>query len=161
MKLSESTQIIPLLEPADYQAGSQDLDSINMAYLHNVTIAIMTGAITGNDATIQLYAGASAGAKTTELAFKYRVSSADYGSASADVFGAATAVAAGGSGLVFTAATSWDHRTILIEVEGSAMPAGMPWLTVATDDGSASVLLLSAIAFGEPRYPASTDVTVL
>ncbi len=90
MRLSEQFQFMPLLEPADYQAGSQDLDSINMALFHSVTIAIQMGAITGNDAYIKLWTGATAGTKTTEIAFKYRLSTVDTGSASADVFGAPT-----------------------------------------------------------------------
>ena len=57
------------------------------------------GAITGNDPVIKLYSGATAGTKTTELAWKYRKSSADTPAASADVFGARTSVAAGGTGL--------------------------------------------------------------
>ena len=154
-------QIIPLLAPADYQAGSQDFDSIHMGKLHKVKILIQLGAITGNDPTIQLYAGATAGTKTTELAFKYRKSSADSPAASADVFGARTSVAAGASGLVFTDSGDYNLRTLEIEVMADAMPDGKPWLTVATDDGSASVLLMSAIAIGWPRYAGDTVTTAL
>ncbi len=158
--MNQMLQIIPLLEPADYQAGSQDLDSINMGKLHAVTILIQLGTVTGNDSTIDLWAGATAGVKTTQLAFKYRLSSADYGSASADVFGAATSVAATAS-LTFTAATSYDHRTIRIDFESDQMSDGLEWLTVATDDGSASALLMSAIAIGYPRYQGDTHTTAL
>lgn len=158
--MNQMLQIIPLLEPADYQAGSQDLDSINMGKLHSVTILIMLGAITGNDSTIDLWSGADAGTKTTQLAFKYRLSGTDYGSASADVFGAATAVASTAS-LTFTAATSYDHRTIRIDFESDQMTDGEEWLTVATDDGSASVLLMSAVAIGYPRYQGDTHITAL
>lgn len=161
MKLSESLQFIPLLEPADYQAGSQDLDSIDMSKLHSVTIAIMLGAITGNDAVFKVYAGATAGAKTTELSWKYRLSAADYGVTLADTYGAFTAIAAGASGLVLATAANWDHRTLLIELDSTAMPSGMPYLTVETDDGSASLLMMSAIAVGVPRYTANLELTVL
>lgn len=160
MRLSETHQIVPLLEPADYQAGSQDLDSINMGLAHNATIIIQTGAITGNDAYIKLWVGASAGTKTTEIAFTYRLSTVDTGSASADVFGdPVTTVVA--TGIAFAAAASWDHRTILIEIDSQAVPAATPWLTVETDDGSASTLFLSAVAIVQPRYPAHTEATVL
>lgn len=160
MRLSEQFQIIPLLEPADYQAGSQDLDSINMGLLHSVSIIVQVGAVTGNDAYIKLWCGATAGTKTTELAFTYRLSTVDCGSASADVFGdPVTTVVA--TGIAFAAAASWDHRTILIEVDSAAVPTAKPWLTVETDDGSASALFLSAVAIGVPRYPAHTEATVL
>ena len=154
-------QAIPLLAPADYQAGSQDLDSINMGKLHSVAIFIQLGAITGNDSTIQLYSGATAGTKTTELAFNYRLSSADTPAASADVFGAKTAVATGGSGLVFTDSGDYNARTIRIDVTSDQLTDGEEWLTVATDDGSASVLLMSAFAVGVPRFDGNTHTTAL
>lgn len=159
--MNQALQILNLLEPADYQAGSQDLDSVNMGKLNHLILLIQLGAITGNDSTIQLYAGATAGAKTTELGFSYKKSGADYGNASADVFGAATAVAAGGSGLVFTDAATFDHRVVRIDVPADAMPEGKPWLTVATDDGSASALLMSAVGIGFPRFDGATHPTAL
>ena len=153
-------QIINLLEPADYQAGSQDMDSVNMGKLHKLKIVVTLGAITGDGAVFKLYGGATAGAKTTEIGFKYRVSSADFGSASADVFGSRTAIAAGASGLVLTAA-AFDRRLIEIDVMSDEMPDGKPWLTVETDDGSASVLLMAAVGFGAPRYSGDTHTTAV
>src|SRR3990167_7494061 len=134
-------QPIPLLAPADYQAGSQDFDSINMGKLHKVDILIMLGAITGNDPVIKLYSGATAGVKTTELAWKYRKSNADSPAASADVFGARSSVAAGGTGLTFTDSGDYNLRTLWIEFLSDQMPDGHEWLTVETDDGSPPVLL--------------------
>lgn len=154
-------QIIPLLSPADYQAGATDLDSIHTGKLHKVRILIMLGAITGNDAVFKLYAGATAGTKTTEIAFKYRKSGADTGNASADVFGARTAIAAGATGLTLADATAWDLRVIEIDVMSDEMPDGKPWLTVETDDGSASVLLMAAVAIASPRYSGDTHTTAL
>lgn len=154
-------QFIPLLVPADYQAGAQDFDSVNMGKLQRLSIAILLGAITGNDPVIKLYGGATAGAKTTEMAFKYRKSSADSPAASADVLGARTSIAAGGTGLTFTSSASFDLRMLRIDVESSEMPEGLPWLTVETDDGSASVLLMSAIGVGEPRFQGDTLTTAL
>lgn len=154
-------QVIPLLSPADYQAGSQDLDSINTGKLHKVRILIMTGVITGNDAVFKLYAGATAGTKTTEIPFKYRKSGADTGSSGADVFGARTTITAGASGLTFADATAFDTRVIEIDIMSDEMPDGKPWLTVETDDGSASVLLMAAVAIGAPRYNGDTHTTAL
>lgn len=157
----EDLQIIPLLEPADYQAGNQDFDSINMGRLHKVRIVIQFGTITGNDAVFKLYSGATAGTKTTELAFKYRKSSADFNAASADVFGARTSVAAGGNGLTLADATAWDHRCVQIDVLADQLPEAHKWLTVETDDGSASALFMSAVAIGYPRQSGDTNLTAL
>ena len=154
-------QIIPLLEPADYQAGSQDLDSINMRGLHWVDLVIMFGTITGNNAFVKLWSGATNGAKTTELAFKYRKGNADYNAASADVFGAYTSVAIGASGLLLDDATAWDHRTVRIRVQADQLADGHEFLTVETDDGSASALFVAALAIGCPRYDGATHTTAL
>lgn len=153
-------QPIPLLAPADVQAGSQDFDSINMGKLHKVDILIMLGAITGNDPVIKLYSGATAGTKTTALAFKYRKSNADVPAASADVFGARTAAVAA-TGIVFTDSGDYNLRVLWIEFMSDQMTDGEEWLTVETDDGSASVLLMSAIAIGWPRFGGDTATTAL
>ena len=77
------------------------------------------------------------------------------------MFGARTSVATGGSGLVFTDAGDYNLRTIEIDVQASAMPVDENWLTVATDDGSASALLMSGVAIGWPRYASDTPPTAL
>lgn len=154
-------QIINLLEPKDWQAGSADMDSVNMGKLHKLKIVIQLGAITGEDPVFKLYAGATAGTKTTELPFKYRVSGTDYGAAGADVFGARNSVAAGGTGLTLNPVANYDHRVITIDVMSDQMPDGKPWLTVETDDGSASGLLMSALGIGWPRFQGDTHITAL
>ena len=154
-------QIINLLEPADYQAGSQDFDSVHMGKLHRLKIVISFGAITGNDAVFKLYAGATAGTKTTEIAFKYRKSNADFNAASADVFGSRTSISAGASGLTLTTASDWDHRLVEIDIASDEMPDGKPWLTVESDDGSASALLMAAVGIGWPRVSGDTHTTAL
>lgn len=156
--MHDALQTIPLLSPADYQNTGSDLDSINTGLLHKVRILLAFGAITGDGALVQLYAGATAGAKTTELPFSYRLSGADMGNASADVFGAVTDVAVGGLTLVGAAT---DLRVIQIDVMSAALPEGKPYLTVAVDDGAASVLFMSAIAIGWPRYEQLSGPTVL
>lgn len=159
--MNQYLQIIPLLVPADYQAGSQDFDSVNMGKLNAITILIMLGAITGNNPVIKLYSGATAGTKTTELAWKYTLSGTDSPAASADVFGARTSISAGASGLTFTDSGDYNARTIRIDFQSDQMTDGEEWLTVETDDGDASVLLMAAIGIGYPRYAGDTHTTAL
>lgn len=154
-------QIIPLLEPADYQSSGSDFDSINMGKLHKVKIVFTLGAVTGDNPIVLLYAGATAGTKTTELAFKIRKGSADYNAASADVFDAAVSQAVDGVGYALGAAATIDHRTYTIDVEADQMPDGKPWLTLALDDGSASALFVAAWALGWPRFAGATHTTAL
>lgn len=157
--MNRQRQYIPIYSPADAQAGSIDCDSINTGKLHALTLLIMCGAITGNDATFRFYGGATAGTKTTEFFPKYRVSTVDVGSASADVFGARAVTPAGG--IIMTDKADYEQRTISVDIESDQMPDGLPWLTVAMDDGSASVLFLAVIAVAEPRNEGDTVNTAL
>lgn len=161
MAYTDEPQIISLMEPADYQAGSTDMDSVHMGKLHKLKIVVQLGAITGEDPVFNLYAGATAGTKTTELPFKYRVTVIDWKSTGADVFGARTAIAIGATGLTLNPVASYDHRMIEIDINSDEMPDGKPWLTIATDDGSASVLLMSALGIGWPRYAGDTHTTAV
>jgi hypothetical protein len=158
---SAEPQIINLLEPADYQAGATDMDSVHMGKLNRIKIVISLGAITGEDPVFKLFAGATAGTKTTELPFKYRVSGADFKVTAADVFGARAAIAIGAVGLTLNPVASYDHRVITIDVMSDELPDGKPWLTVETDDGSASVLLMAAVGIGWPRFVGDTHTTAV
>lgn len=149
-------QNITLYEPVDKTAASLDSDSVNMGLLHRAICSLRFGVITGNS-ILTMYAGATAGAKTTALAFRYRLSSGDHKAASADLFGALTSVAA--TGLTLTAAT-FDHRIIQIDVESADLTAGQPWLTFSVD-ATANPMLISGNAQGEGRFKASIPVTAI
>lgn len=155
MRSSEQFMKIPVLEPVDAEAGI-DGQSINMGLLHSVTFPIVFGAITG-DAVLKFYAGATDGAKTTALAFRYQLSAADFKAASADLYGASVSVAS--TGLTLTAA-AFDHRTIVVEFDTRDMPVASPWLTVELS-AAASVLLVACVADGEGRYMSSAGTTVV
>jgi len=158
---TDEPQILPLLSPADYQSAGSNLDSIHMGKLHRVKIVILVGAVTGDNPTVQCYAGATAAALTTELPFDIRKAGADTASAGADVFGARTAVAIGGSGYAMGVATTADLRAYTIDVMADEMPDGKPWLTVFVDDGSASALFVAAVGLGWPRQAGDTHTTAL
>ena len=157
--MSSQPQFIPIYEPTDAQAGGITSDSVNTGKLNMLHVVIQLGAITGDGATFQFYAGATAGAETTEIFPQYRKSGADYGVAGADVFGARTTVPSGGIDL--TAATAWDHRTIDVEIFPDRMPEGKPWLTVQLEDGAASVEVVSILGVGEARNSGDTNPTAL
>lgn len=155
MRFSERFISIPVVEPVDAEAGI-DSDSINMGKLHSVALPFHFGAVTG-DAVLKFYVGATAGTKTTAVAFSYRLSSGDFKAASADLYGAATAVAS--TGLTLTAAT-YDHRTLLIEFDSQAIPDATPWLT-AEFSAAASVLLVACHGIGVPRLASNAGSTVI
>jgi hypothetical protein len=126
MRITEQLKFIPVIESKDYGGAGIDGDSINMALLHQVAFAMEFGAITG-DSVLKFYAGATAGTKTTALAYQYKLGGGDYKAASADVPGTLTDVAS--TGLTLTAAT-YDHRQLLVEIRSVQMPDGKPWLTL-------------------------------
>lgn len=152
---SERKILIPVLEPVDAEAGI-DGDSIHMGRLHLVSYALTFGAVTG-DAVLKFYVGATAGTKTTAVAFTTRLSSADFKAAGADLYGAATAQAS--TGLTLTAAT-YDHRTLVIEFDSQAIPDATPWLTLELS-AAASALLVSCTAIGSPRLQSNTGTTAI
>ena len=152
MRLSEFYGIVPVIEADDYGSAGIDGDSFKLSGAHWATVLLTFGEITGNS-VLKVYSGASAGTKTTALTFTYRVSSADYKAASADQYGAAATSAA----LTLTAA-SYDHRTILIEIDPAAITDGEPWITVELD-ATATALNVAAFALLQPRYaPAATAI---
>jgi hypothetical protein len=155
----QELQIIPILSPADQQAGGITTDSVNMGKLRGLQVVITTGVLTGDGATIQFYGGATAGTMTTEIFPKYRVSTVDAGAASADVFGARVTTPAGG--ILFTPATSFDLRTIIVDIPSDQMPNGLPWLTLQVEDGAASAQFQSIVGIGLPRFSGDTHTTAL
>jgi hypothetical protein len=157
--LNDELQIIPILAPADQQAGGIATDSVNMGKLHRLQIVIQNGVLTGDGATIQFFAGATAGTQTTEIFPKYRVSTADTGAASADVFGARTTTPTGG--ILLTPATSFDLRVITVDIMADQMPNGLNWLTLQVEDGSASAQFQSIVGIGYPRFSGDTHTTAL
>lgn len=156
MRVFEHKAPVHLIEPANYGSAGIDGDSVNMGLLSSLAIALIFGAITGNS-TLKLYSGASAGVKTTALAFKYRLAEADFKAANADQLGAFTAAAS--TGLVLTAA-SYDHRQLIVEVDSDQMTDGEKWLTLEIDN-VATTLNVGALGVGTPRYPGNDIPTVI
>jgi hypothetical protein len=156
MRISEQYAVVPLIEAKDYGSAGIDSDSVNMGKLHSLCAVFAFGAITGNS-ILKVYTGATAGTKTTAVAFKYRIGGGDYKASSADILGAFTDVTS--SGLTLTAAT-FDHREVVVEVDAQAMPDGKEWLTFEIDN-TATVLLVGAVGIGSARANGNTNPTVI
>ena len=156
MRMSEEKALVPLIESKDYGSAGIDSDSVHMGKLHSLLALFLFGAITGNS-VLKVYSGATAGAKTTAMAFKYRLGAADYKAATADQFGAATSVAS--TGLTLTAAT-FDHRQVAIEVDSDQMTDGHKWLTFEID-ATATVMNVASAGVGSPRNPGVGQPSVI
>lgn len=155
MRFSERLVPIPLVEAKDYGSAGVDSDGVNLGLLHGLTAVFMFGTLTGNS-ILKVYAGATA-AKTTAVAFKYRLGAADFKAALADQLGDEIAVAS--TGLTLTAAT-FDHRMVTIELDAQAMPEGKGWVTFEID-ATATAMNVGAVGVGWGRMVGHLNPTVL
>jgi len=155
MNFAEKYKVVPVMASDDINAGV-DSDSINMSKFHRCTFIITFGTLNG-DAVLKVYSGATDGAKTSALTFRYALASAAIGSASCDVLAATTAAAT----LTLTAATYTD-KMLIVEVDASAMDIANDeeWITLelsaAANSGSCDI-----VAILEPRYASNCSGTAL
>ena len=156
MRISESHVVVTLIESKDYGSAGIDSESVNMGRVHSLSALFTFGALTGNS-ILKVYSGATAAAKTTALAFKYRLGAADYKAALSDQFGAFTSVAS--TGLTLTA-TTFDHRQIDVTIDSDQMTDGEKWLTFEID-ATATTMNVAALGIGAPRYPGNLIPTVI
>ena len=156
MRISEQFVAVPLIEAKDYGAAGVDADSVHMGKLNSLSAFLVFGAITG-DSVLKVYCGATAGTKTTAIAFNYRLGAADFKVNLADQFGDAIAVAS--TGLTLTAAT-FDHRQVAIEIDSDTVLEGKPWLTIEISS-VANPILVRAVGIGSPRHVGDLVPTVI
>ena len=155
MRLSESLVPIPLIESKDYGSAGIDSDGVNLGLVNGFMASFVFGAVTGNS-ILKVYAGATA-AKTTAIAYKYRLGAADYKVALADQLGDEIAVAS--TGLTLTAAT-FDHRLFVVEIDPQAMPDGKSWVTFEID-ATATVMNVGAVGVARGREVGHLNPTVI
>lgn len=155
-RISEEKAVVTLIESKDYGSAGIDSDSINTGRVHSVSALFTFGALTGNS-ILKVYSGATAGAKTTALAFKYRLGAADFKGTNSDQFGAATSVAS--TGLTLTAAT-FDHRQVAIGIDSDQMTDGEKWLTFEIDS-TATAMNVAALGICNARFPGNLIPTVI
>ena len=155
MRICEQFKIVGLGTSADFTGGFT-ADSINMTGYHSVAFILTFGAITGAGPFIlTIKSGATDGVQTTAETFAYRYGGAAQGAASADVY-TDWATSAGLNMVVATQAA----RCFIAEIDGSAITAGQPWLTLAFNNGADSGLV-GAVAILNPRHPSLAIPTAI
>ncbi len=155
-RISEQHIIVPVCEGKDYGSAGVDFDSVHMGRMHSISFCIAFGTVTGNS-ILKVSTGATEGTKTTDIAFKYRLGGGVFKAASADILGAATAVAS--TGLTLTAAT-YIHKLLVIELDADNVTDAQPWVTVSID-ATATAMTCGAIGIGYPRHQGNTALTVI
>lgn len=153
--LAENFKIVPIMNTADFSTGLAG-DSINMKNYHRATFIVTLGAVAGASLVLQLYSGATDGARTTALAYKYAHGGAAIGSANCDVLEDWTTAATTGWAI---GDASHDNFMCVIEIEAAEMGDGHNWLTIYPNGGTSGIAHIVAIL--EPRYMGNQSATAL
>lgn len=154
----ENLKIVPVLSDQDLNsAATMPGDSINMANYHRATFIVGFQTIGGAANYVKVYSGATDGATTTALTFRYAFGGAAAGSANCDVL-----AAWGTSANLTVAHGTYDNYMLIIDVLASEMGAGHKWLTIQfedTDTGATGNVQVHALL--QPRFAGNRSVTAL
>ena len=158
MKLAEEYKIAVVASDIDLNTSATNpCDSINMKNYHRATFVINFQTLGGAAAYVMAHSGATDGALTSALTFRYAFGSAASLTANADVLGAESTSAA----LVVAHAT-YDNYMLIVEVDASDMDVanGEEWLTLSfPDTATGATGNVSAVAILEPRYSHNLSET--
>ncbi len=159
MRHSETLGYVQLFEPVDKTGSALVSDAVDLGKYNSFTAYLSFGAITA-DSVLTVYSDTTAAlatALTTAIAFKYRLSSADFKAALADQFGDPISVAS--TGLTLTAAT-FDHRCIAIEIDPDTLGSTGHWVAFNLSSVG-NPLLVSGVGIGRGRYVGHTNPTAI
>jgi len=138
-------------------AATNSCDSINMANYHKARFIVNYQTIAGAANYVLLYSGATDGALTSALTFRYGWGGAAYASANADVVSTWST-----SANLSVAHATYDNYMLIIDINAAAMDLANNenWLTLvfADTDGGATGNV-SVVAVLEPRYQGEQAVT--
>jgi hypothetical protein len=138
-------------------AAANACDSINMAGYHRCRFIVNFQTLGGAANYVLLYSGATDGATTSALTFRYGFGGAAYGSANADV----VSTWATSANLAIAHAT-YDNYMLIIDIDAAAMDLANneEWLTLvfADTDGGATGNV-SVVALLQQRYAGEQSVT--
>jgi len=153
-------KIVPVGVDIDFNAAAHNVtDSINMKNYRRATFLIQLYDIGTASPVLYAYSGATDGARTSALTFRYAFGSAAQGSANCDVLTAWSTSAA----LTLTHGT-YDNYILVVDIDASEMDTANEeeWLTLDfADDATGATGQAIVIAVLEPRYPSNQSVTAL
>ncbi|MBE9581185.1 MAG: hypothetical protein IMF18_06160 [Proteobacteria bacterium] len=158
--LAGKYKIVPVGNDIDLSsAAANDCDSINMKNYHKATFIVGFQDIGVAACYVALYSGATNGAKTSALTFKYAFGGAAQATANCDVLAAWAE-----SAMLTVAHATYDNYMLVIEIDASKMDTANDeeWLTLSfldTDTNLTGNVQVHAIL--EPRYPSGQSVTAL
>jgi len=156
MNFAERFKIVPMGEALDI-SSTQVTESVNCKNMHHATIIFLFDACTTASTTLTVHSGATTGAMTSDLTFRYAYGSAAILSATSDVLGATATSAA----LTLTYGTFTD-RMLIVDVDMSEMDLdnGEEWLTCEITTIATATGKVSVVGIFESRYPGNRSGTV-
>ena len=155
----ENYKIVPVGVDIDFNTAASNLtDSINMRDYRRATFLIQLYDIGTASPVLYAYSGATDGACTSALTFRYAFGSAAQGSASCDVLSAWSTSAA----LTITHST-YDNYLLVVDIDASEMDMANDeeWLTLDFSDPGGATGQAIVIAILEPRYTGNCSDTAL
>lgn len=144
MKNIDAVHVVPALAPVSTTAAVQT-DVIGLKEYHAVKFLIPVGALAVNLTITIEECDDTTPSNSTAIAFSYKKTSA----VGTDTIGALTASAS--TGLLLTGTTD-NNKVVEIQIDGSDLSAGYPYVRAVLTPASASACLVSAVAVLEPRY---------
>ena len=139
-------------------AATVDCDSINMKNYKRATLIFKFDTLATASAVLTINSGATDGAITSALTFRYAFGSAAIGSASSDVLAAVSTSAA----LTITH-DAYDNYMLVVDINASEMDMANDeeWLTARFTDPGGATGTLDCVAILEPRYSSAKSASAL
>ena len=154
LNFDNKTHVVGLASPVDSAGAAVTSDIINVGVYHSVSLLVYLGTLTGDTAVVTVEeCDDVTPSNNTAIAFRYRESAA---TGTSDAYGAVTAATAAG----FTFAADDDDHILMIDINGSELTDGYPYVrVVVTPGGSASASEVAILSISAPRYAQSDQVT--
>ena len=154
--LAESVKVITVYSDQDLSAAAtMPGTSIDMSLYHDCLFVVGLQTLGEANPDFTVYAGATSGATTAKIPFKYTLASAAFGAAGASTYAAWTTKDPAGN--VTLAHASDDNKTLLISVDAKSM-GGYRYLTLQFEDTAIGATgNVQAHAILTPRYKAGVD----
>jgi hypothetical protein len=157
--LAEQAHVVNILPPVDI-TGGKTCQAFKMAKYQHATIIVQVGVSAAAFTALIVSAGsatAAVGATVAgAVALPFSVYKQETAGADHDVLGARTAVLAAG-----LAPSAADGIFYVIELDGSELPDGLPYVQVSMTNGTNSVIasavaILSGARYAETQSPTET-----
>ena len=158
IRYAEGLKVLPVLAPVDTTTSAVSTEAVSLAQAHWCTFIVQFGNFTSDSTdtvvlTVESSTASATAATDEAIAFSYRLSAA----VATDSMGAITAATSDGATF---GADSDDSKCVIIDVDPSYV-AGKDTdakfvRVVATPSSNVGALLISALAFVEPRFPGAS-----